>query len=313
MTFWSYRATRQQLARRPWPKYPHQWISRPAKAGELAQLALAARRNEAAAKEAVLEEVSDPLGIALVSLAARDSLDVVGVDDEERGLAFEDVVDRFPVGASGLHGDVGAAGLREPVGKGEEVIGHSAESGKFLMAAPTLGIGGEQAGYDGALVDIEAAAVWVDHVHGGFLLTRIWLRVARDALRTRFCLACSRRGGATNGGASRHAGTHCLAGSAHQEGTTSTPACSLRAYAKHGCAKGRDPAGSPPRVFVERQRESNPCFLLGREACHHNTLAAPERILSSLVAGRRPMSLCLGSRGSTTARRRSQHADAMPP
>src|ERR1700730_9393845 len=74
----------------------------------------------------------------------------------------------------------------------------------------------------------------------------------------------------------------------------------------------------PPsaRHYVERwsgQRESNPCFLLGREACHHKTLAAPERILSSLMAGRRPMSLCLGSRGSTTALRRSQHADAMPP
>ena len=63
--------------RRPFPD------ERRAVAGQLAQLPLRARRDEAGPEQAVAEEVGDPLGVPDVGLASGRSLDVGRVDDEE--------------------------------------------------------------------------------------------------------------------------------------------------------------------------------------------------------------------------------------
>ena len=63
---------------------------------------------EAPAQEADTVEFAEPLTVLDVALAAGDVLDVAGVDEQDLDPAgFEDVVDRDPVDAGGLHGHAG--------------------------------------------------------------------------------------------------------------------------------------------------------------------------------------------------------------
>ena len=62
-----------------------------------------------------------------------------------------------------LHRDLGAVGRAQPVGQGQQVVGHRAE-GAHLLAAPAP-FRTEQAGYDRSLVYIQPAAALVQDLH----------------------------------------------------------------------------------------------------------------------------------------------------
>ena len=53
---------------------------------------------------------------------------MVGIDQENLELIFEQIVDRFPVDSSTLHGHMGNPAGREPVTKDEKIEAHGAES-----------------------------------------------------------------------------------------------------------------------------------------------------------------------------------------
>ena len=72
----------------------------------------------------MLEQLAQPLGVCDVGLAAGHVLDVRGVDQEQLEVVLEQVVDRLPVDARGLHRDVGNAKSLEPVTQREQVGGH---------------------------------------------------------------------------------------------------------------------------------------------------------------------------------------------
>jgi hypothetical protein len=63
----------------------------------------------------VLEQLAKPLGVLDVGLAAGHVLHVLGVHEPELEVVFEQVVDRLPVDAGGLHRDVGDAEALEPI------------------------------------------------------------------------------------------------------------------------------------------------------------------------------------------------------
>ena len=94
---------------------------------QVAELADLRRRDEAGREQAVLEQLRDPLGVLDVGLAAGDLLELVGVDQHDLEAALQEVEDRLPVDAGGLHGDVADAFGVEPVGQGEQFGGHGAE------------------------------------------------------------------------------------------------------------------------------------------------------------------------------------------
>lgn len=131
----------------------------PSVADELAQLALTAVGDVAAAEEAVAEEVGDPLGVLHIGLAPGDGLDVAGVDDEQPEVGpLEQVVDRLPIDARALHRDLGHAQTEQPVGQREQLVGDRAERPQL----PTGG--GDDAGHDRVAVDVEPGAAFVDDV-----------------------------------------------------------------------------------------------------------------------------------------------------
>jgi hypothetical protein len=105
----------------------------------------------------VLEQPAEPLGVLDVGLAARHILDVLGVDEPELEVVLEQVVDRLPVDAGGLHRDVGDAEALEPVAQRQQLAGDRGELGPQLRA-PALPIGHVHAGGHPLLVDVERAA-----------------------------------------------------------------------------------------------------------------------------------------------------------
>ena len=67
-------------------------------AGQLAQLALRARRDEARPHQPVAQQLRQPFGVAHVGLAAGDGLDVLGVEQPDREAALQQVEDRVGCG-----------------------------------------------------------------------------------------------------------------------------------------------------------------------------------------------------------------------
>ncbi len=99
-----------------------------AMAREIAQVADRWRRNEACADKPVREKVRDPLAVLHVGLAARHRLDVVRIGQDYFEAALEQVEDRFPVHARGLHRHMRARRLCQPLVKPEQFAGRRAES-----------------------------------------------------------------------------------------------------------------------------------------------------------------------------------------
>jgi hypothetical protein len=84
--------------------------------------------TKAAAQEAHGVEVLQPLAVLHVGLAPREVFAVARVDEHHlKPGGFEDLVERDPVNASGLHGDGGDAALDEPIAQGEQVLGEGGE------------------------------------------------------------------------------------------------------------------------------------------------------------------------------------------
>ena len=103
---------------------------------------MAAGGHEAAAQQAVLEQLGQPGGVTHVGLAPGQDLDVAGVDQQQlEAPLLEDVPDRLPVLAGRLHHDLGDALGGQPLGECLELAGERAERPDLL--APTAAVIGD--------------------------------------------------------------------------------------------------------------------------------------------------------------------------
>jgi hypothetical protein len=68
-----------------------------ARASQVPQLSLPGRWDEAATHQLVLQQISNPLGVAHIGLAPRNRFDVLRIDDEERKGVRQQVLDRLPI------------------------------------------------------------------------------------------------------------------------------------------------------------------------------------------------------------------------
>ena len=96
-------------------------------AGQLSDLSDLRRRDEAGPHQAVLGQLADPLGVAHVGLAPRHVAHVAGVQEPAIELLFEQVQDRLPIDAGGLHAHPGDPEADQPVPQGEQVLGEGGE------------------------------------------------------------------------------------------------------------------------------------------------------------------------------------------
>jgi len=113
---------------------------------------------EAPAKQPVLVELLQPLGIVHIRLSAGHVLDVAGVDEQHLEPAgFENLKDRNPVHAGRLHGDRRDAHRREPLRQLVEITAEGAEGAH----RPVLSVARHGDHVKGR-TDVDPGGIWID-------------------------------------------------------------------------------------------------------------------------------------------------------
>jgi hypothetical protein len=75
-------------------------------------------------QEAYAMQLLEPPAVARVALPARDVPDVKGIDEQDlQAAGLQDLVDRDPVDARGLHGDGLDAAIDQPAGQSVQPVG----------------------------------------------------------------------------------------------------------------------------------------------------------------------------------------------
>jgi len=129
---------------------------------QIAQMALRRRWNEAGAQQPVAQQVRQPLGVLDIGLATGNRLDVIGIDDEDLALLFQQVEHRTPVRPRRLHDHRPTIRCSQPVGERQQIVGHGAVGAHLLVDRP-IRRRHQQAGHDKPLVNIQPAAALVHH------------------------------------------------------------------------------------------------------------------------------------------------------
>lgn len=117
--------------------------------GQVAQLADRFGWHEVRAQQPSLDQPAQPLSITNVGLAARDLLDMTGVDKQTLELVLQDRPRRLPVHAAGLDRDMRHAEPRQPVAQRQESPHRRRELLHVLLA------GNPHAGRHRRLVNIQ--------------------------------------------------------------------------------------------------------------------------------------------------------------
>src|SRR4051794_40441243 len=89
---------------------------------------------------------------------------MLGINQENGKGGFKEIIDRLPVDASTLEGNMGDLKGSEPIGEVEQVLSHGPK-GAGLLAGMGVGTGDKHTGDDRALVNIQATTARVDDIH----------------------------------------------------------------------------------------------------------------------------------------------------
>lgn len=132
--------------------FPHQLLARPHKIAQLLRLAVG---HEARPDQSVRLQISQPLRIADVALAARHVLDVCRIGQHQLKLpGAQDMPDRLPIDAGRLHHHVPNAMAVQPVRKRQQIPRHGLERSNFTFDLAPLHQ--THAGHHRVLVNIQA-------------------------------------------------------------------------------------------------------------------------------------------------------------
>ncbi len=123
--------------------------------GQRPQPALGLGRHEAAAQQAGLHQLTKPLRVRHVGLAPGHVLDVPRVAQRQLEVVFEDVPDRQPVHAGGLHRHMRDAVALQPVRQRQQACHGRGELGQMRHALP-LSVRDPHARRDLRLMHVEA-------------------------------------------------------------------------------------------------------------------------------------------------------------
>jgi hypothetical protein len=72
------------------------------------------RRDAAGLEQTVAQQIPPPIPVPGVGLPSGHGFDVVGVDQQDGQVVFQQIADRPPLDAGTLHGDGRATGSQEP-------------------------------------------------------------------------------------------------------------------------------------------------------------------------------------------------------
>ena len=138
---------------------PHQLLTG---AGEIAQFLDRRRGHEAAANQAMCEQVRDPRRISHIGLTPRHITDVLSVGEDQFEAAFEQVPHRLPIDPGRLHGNMRTAMRTEPVGQREQPVRRGRKALNFVMDRRR---NTAHRCDHGILVDVESCTPRMKHFH----------------------------------------------------------------------------------------------------------------------------------------------------
>ena len=114
--------------------------------------------TKAAAQQAVLVQLLEPLRVVDVRLPSRHVLDITRVDQQHlEPVRFENLVDRKPVHARRLHRDRGDANRRQPLGELVEIAADCSERANRVCRSVV-----RNRDHVRRRADIDPGRIWVD-------------------------------------------------------------------------------------------------------------------------------------------------------
>jgi hypothetical protein len=113
----------------------------------------------------VRDELADPFGVLDVGLAARDVVQMLGIEQPALKALLERLEDRLPVHAGGLHPDQRHRGLGEPVSKLRQPGERGAECSRLLIDTPSAAAGDADRRDHVVPVHIKPRAPLHHHIH----------------------------------------------------------------------------------------------------------------------------------------------------
>jgi len=128
-----------------------------------------------------------PLTVLDIGLAARNVLHMPGVDQQQGEAVLQEVVDGLPVNPGGFHSHMADPPGGQPIGQGQDVLGHGAESPGLLMQS-SPGLQAAHAGRHAPAVHIQATTTGKNRFHGR---TRLVLLNDGGPRKSSVCLARS--------------------------------------------------------------------------------------------------------------------------
>ena len=135
-----------------------------AMAGQVPQLALRSGRHKAAAQQAVLQQLRNPLRVLDVALAAGNLFQFPRVHQQQLETPVQDVPHRLPQDSGGFHGDVRHAVGRQPVRQLPKILGHGAEGTQIRLHFPR-GVDATNRRDDRFLVQVQPCDTLVNDIH----------------------------------------------------------------------------------------------------------------------------------------------------
>ena len=133
--------------------------------GQIPQVSLLDRRHVAPLNQAAPQELGQPLGVPLIGLPARDILDLAGVRQQQLELlALEDVPDRPPEDAGGLHRHHRDCLLLQPIGQFQK-SSHGGTEGPQLTSRSAFQSSLQHASHHRLLVHVQSRAALDYGIH----------------------------------------------------------------------------------------------------------------------------------------------------
>src|SRR6266853_3374589 len=131
---------------------------------EVAKFTCWLRGHETPPEQSVLQQVRHPLTVFLVGLPTRHGFDVLRIHQQHLELLRKNVPHRLPGHASGLHGQMRYAALREQIGQLQQIVSECPEALLIFTALP-LGLSPQHTCGNTLLMYVQTTTAGIDNFH----------------------------------------------------------------------------------------------------------------------------------------------------
>ena len=120
--------------------------------------------DQAGAQQAAFEQLRQPLAVLHIRLAPGDLFEVLHIDQQHREAVFQQIVERLPIDARALHGDMRNPERLQPIAQRQQIDRHRAKRVR-LDPSPPVPVGHADRRHHRRLMNVYACAPINHAVH----------------------------------------------------------------------------------------------------------------------------------------------------